>query len=48
MPKTTETSDLKRLVDKDGTGNVIFFGAAPPGSRITGDKYDSRLTKSLS
>ncbi|MFD5244140.1 hypothetical protein ACFWIW_06340 [Amycolatopsis sp. NPDC058340] len=47
MPKANEASDLKRLVDKDGTGNVILFGEAPPGSRFTGENYDSRLAKKL-
>ncbi|MFI7123672.1 hypothetical protein [Amycolatopsis sp. NPDC049868] len=47
MPKAGEASDLKRLIDKDGTGNVILFGEAPPGSRFTGKNYDSRLAKRL-
>ncbi|WP_233621771.1 hypothetical protein [Amycolatopsis sp. WAC 04182] len=47
MPRAGEASDLKRLVDKDGTGNVVLFGEAPPGSRFTGKNYDSRLAKKL-
>lgn len=47
MPKAGEASDLKRLIDKDGTGNVLLFGEAPPGSRFTGENYDSRLAKKL-
>ncbi|GAB3710801.1 hypothetical protein GCM10027598_16500 [Amycolatopsis oliviviridis] len=47
MPKASEASELKRLIDKDGTGNVTLYGEARPGSRFTGENYDSRLAKKL-
>lgn len=47
MPRAGEAGDLKRLADKDGTGNVVLLGEAPPGSRFTGKNYDSRLAKKL-
>ncbi|MER6666223.1 hypothetical protein ABT256_16910 [Amycolatopsis japonica] len=47
MPKASEASDLKRLIDKDGTGNVLLVGEVPPGSRFTGENYDSRLAKKV-
>ncbi|OLZ57937.1 hypothetical protein BS330_14330 [Amycolatopsis keratiniphila subsp. nogabecina] len=47
MPAASQASDLKRLIDKDGTGNVLLFGEAPPGSRFTGKNYDSRLAKKV-
>ncbi len=50
MPKTGEASDLKRLVDTDGTGNVSPLGGellGLRGIRFTGENYDSRLTKKL-
>ncbi|EME65136.1 hypothetical protein [Amycolatopsis decaplanina] len=47
MPKASEASDLKRLIDKDDTGNVALFGEVQPGSRFTGENYDSRLARKL-
>ncbi|HET6287651.1 MAG TPA: hypothetical protein VFG15_13000 [Amycolatopsis sp.] len=47
MPKANEASDLKRLVDRDDTGNVALLGEARHGSRFTGKNYDSRLAKNL-
>ncbi|WP_233598756.1 hypothetical protein [Amycolatopsis sp. WAC 01375] len=47
MPVASEASDLKRLVDRDDTGNVALFGEVRHGSRFTGENYDSRLAKKL-
>ncbi|MEV7549980.1 hypothetical protein AB0N89_10180 [Amycolatopsis sp. NPDC089917] len=47
MPKASEASELKRLLDKDGTGNVALYGEVRHGSRFTGENYDSRLAKKL-
>lgn len=47
MPKASEASELKRLIDKDGTGNVALYGETHHGSRFTGENYDSRLRQRL-
>ncbi|WP_236004565.1 hypothetical protein [Amycolatopsis pittospori] len=47
MPKAGQASDLRRLVDKDDTGNIVLFGEARPGTRFTGENYDSRLDRKL-
>ncbi len=47
MPKASEASELKRLIDKDGTGNVALLGEKEHGGRFTGENYDSRLRKKL-
>ncbi|MFC3456445.1 hypothetical protein [Amycolatopsis speibonae] len=33
MPKASEAGELKRLIDKDGTGNVALYGEVRHGTR---------------
>ncbi|MEU3621180.1 hypothetical protein BS329_07440 [Amycolatopsis coloradensis] len=47
MPKANEAGELKRLVDKDDTGNVALLGEVQHGERFTGEDYDSRLDGKL-
>ncbi len=47
MPVASEASDLRRLVDRDDTGNVALFGEVRHGSRFTGKNYDSLLARKL-
>ncbi|WP_409495568.1 hypothetical protein [Amycolatopsis sp. cmx-11-12] len=47
MPKANEAGELKRLVDKDGTGNIALLGEVRHGERFTGEDYDSRLDRKL-
>ncbi|NBH07155.1 hypothetical protein [Amycolatopsis sp. SID8362] len=50
MPKTAEARDLRKLTDRDGTGNIYALPDAlleRSGIRFTGDHYASRLDGAL-
>jgi hypothetical protein len=50
MPKAAEARDLRKLADRDGTGNIYALPDAVlkrAGVQFTGDHYESRLDGSL-